>query len=216
MARAMIVMSSDQVKENQASTPVSPGSNKPLILASGSRYRREMIERLQVPVLAIAPGIDESRTAGESPRALSIRLARQKAAHVARQYPDHWVLGSDQVAMLGDEALGKPGNIERARQQLGACSGSTVEFQTAMCLLGPTKRLEHLDTTRVRFRALSPTSIEDYLARESALDCAGSFKSEGFGITLTEAIESEDPSALIGLPLIALAGWLRSIGLMVS
>jgi len=216
MARAMIVMSADQVKENQDNPALSATSEPVLILASGSRYRREMIGRLQIPVVADSPDIDETRRPQESPLALSVRLAREKAEHVARRHPGQWVLGSDQVAMLGDEALGKPGTTERARAQLRQCSGHVVEFQTAMCLVGPGDSLEHLDTTRVRFRRLTPASIDNYLARESALDCAGSFKSEGLGISLTESVESEDPTALIGLPLIALARWLRQIGLMID
>ena len=215
MARAMIVMSVDQVKETLDSSADSGAARAPLILSSGSRYRREMITRLQVPVQADSPDIDESPMAGESPVELSIRLARQKAVHVAQRHPGSWVLGSDQVAMLGDQPVGKPGTLDRARDQLRAASGQTVRFLTAMYLTGPDdSHHAHLDTTTVRFRTLSDAAIEDYLNRESALDCAGSFKSEGLGISLTESIESEDPTALIGLPLIALARMLRQIGLL--
>lgn len=215
MARAMIVMSADQVKENPEIPADSGPARAPLILASSSRYRLEMIGRLQVPVRTDAPNIDESPLAGETPIELAIRLARHKATHVAQRHPGHWVLGSDQVAMLGDQPLGKPGTIERARDQLRACSGQTVRFLTAMHLMGPGDASHaHLDTTSVRFRRLSEDAIEDYLRREPALDCAGSFKSEGLGIALTEAIETEDPTALIGLPLIALARMLRDVGLL--
>lgn len=215
MARAMIVMSGNQVKETQEVPSHSREPERPLILASGSRYRREMIGRLQVSVHSDSPDIDETPNAGETPVDLSIRLAREKAEHIAQRHPDHWVLGSDQVAMLGQDPVGKPGTIERARAQLRAASGQTVSFITAMYLMGPSAQVhEHLDTTVVRFRALSDDAIDDYLRRESALDCAGSFKSEGLGITLTESIQSDDPTALIGLPLIALARMLRSIGML--
>ena len=187
---------------------------KPLVLASGSRYRRALLDRLQLPYTVDPADIDETATDGESAVALALRLACDKARHVASRHPQAWVLGSDQVAALGDRQLGKPGTRERAAEQLRACASQTVRFVTAMALVQGTACHTHINITRVRFRALSDADIDHYLDRESALDCAGSFKSEGLGVTLIEHMHTEDPTALIGLPLIALGGELRRLGLM--
>ncbi|MFT3762787.1 MAG: Maf family nucleotide pyrophosphatase [Pseudoxanthomonas sp.] len=185
----------------------------PLILASTSRYRRELLERLRLPFHVARPEADETPLAGESAAALAQRLARAKAADVARRQPESWVIGSDQVAELDDgRLLGKPGTRDAALAQLRGMSGRAVRFRTAACLTRGEVRLETLDTTTVRFRELDDGEIGRYVDAEQPLDCAGSFKSEGLGIALFDAIETRDPTALVGLPLIALAGMLRQAG----
>ena len=190
-----------------------------LILASTSAYRRELLARLRLPFSCTAPGVDEARRSGERPLALAIRLARAKASAVALQHPDAWVIGSDQVAARiadteGELILGKPGTAARCMEQLRSCSGRTVAFMTAVAVLQHNSHSAHefVDTTRVVFRALDDATIERYVALESPLDCAGGFKSEGLGIALCESIDSADPSALIGLPLIQLGKALRAVG----
>ena len=183
-----------------------------LILASTSRYRRELLERLRLPFQVARPEVDETPNAGESPPALARRLARAKAEAIATQLPDAWVIGSDQVAALGSQPLGKPGTRDKAIAQLRAMSGREIQFHTAVALVRGDTVLEAMDTTRVLFRSLQPAEIERYVEAEQPLDCAGSFKSEGLGITLFDAIESSDPTALVGLPLIALSGLLRKAG----
>jgi len=184
-----------------------------LVLASTSPYRRDLLARLGLPFDTARPGVNETPGPGESPLALAVRLAEAKAVDVASANGDAWVLGSDQVAELDGTALGKPGDAERARAQLAAMSGRAVCFHTGVCLArGDGRRLAALDTTTVRFRALSDGEIARYVAAERPLDCAGSFKSEGLGIALFEAIESQDPTALVGLPLIATARLLREAG----
>jgi septum formation protein len=190
-----------------------------LILASTSAYRRELLARLRLPFSCTAPGVDETRRGGERPLALAIRLARAKASAVALQQPDAWVIGSDQVAARIEDSgedliLGKPGTAARCREQLHSCSGRTVAFMTAVAVLRHNSHSVHefVDTTRVVFRALDDATIERYVALESPLDCAGGFKSEGLGIALCESIDSADPSALIGLPLIQLGKALRAVG----
>lgn len=167
----------------------------------------------------MAPGIDETPREGESALELVSRLARQKARAVAARRPQAWVIGSDQAAVLagGDEPeliLGKPGTAERCAQMLRRCSGSSVVYRTAVAVVrhGDQSIHEFVDATRVKFRVLDEATIERYVARESPLDCAGGFKSEGLGISLCDAIENEDPSALIGLPLIRLCAVLRLVG----
>ncbi|HET6435150.1 MAG TPA: Maf family nucleotide pyrophosphatase [Xanthomonadaceae bacterium] len=183
-----------------------------LVLASTSRYRRELLERLRLPFDVARPAVDETPLPGEAPAALAMRLARAKAEAVAAG-GDAWVVGSDQVAALGDDALGKPGSVEAAQEQLRRMSGRSVAFLTAVCLAHRDGRAwQALDTTTVRFRTLSEEEIARYVAAERPLDCAGSFKSEGLGIALFEAIETVDPTALVGLPLIATAGLLRRAG----
>lgn len=185
----------------------------PLILASTSRYRRELLERLRLPFNIARPDVDETAEPGESPVAIAQRLARTKAARVAQAHPDAWIIGSDQVAVSGGNALGKPGTRENAVAQLTAMSGQEVQFHTAVCLLrGEDTVLEALDTTIVRFLTLSGEQVERYVEAEQPLDCAGSFKMEGLGISLFERIESRDPTALVGLPLIALSAMLRQAG----
>jgi septum formation protein len=187
----------------------------PLILASTSRYRRELLERLHLPFSVQAPHTDETPQAGEAPATLALRLALAKAQAVAQQHPDAWVIGSDQVADLDGEPIGKPGDIARAAAQLARLSGRTLVFQTGLALVRAQDSWQHslLVPVRVRFRSLSEAAIARYLALEPAVDCAGSAKSEGLGIALLEAIESDDPTALIGLPLIALTRLLREAGL---
>ena len=184
-----------------------------LILASTSIYRRELLERLRLPFETARPEVDENPRPGESPIALAERLAVAKAGAIAEREPAAFVIGSDQVAELDDRPLGKPGTRDGALAQLGAMSGRAVHFRTAVCV----RHGEHaprlaIDTTTVRFRSLSFAEIERYVDAEQPLDCAGSFKSEGLGITLFDAIETIDPTALIGLPLIATARLLREVG----
>jgi septum formation protein len=184
-----------------------------LILASTSIYRRELLERLRLPFETARPEVDENPRPGESPIALAERLAIAKAGAIAEREPAAFVIGSDQVAELDGRPLGKPGTRDGALAQLGAMSGRAVHFRTAVCV----RHGEHaprlaIDTTTVRFRSLSFAEIERYVDAEQPLDCAGSFKSEGLGITLFDAIETIDPTALIGLPLIATARLLREAG----
>ena len=193
-----------------------------LVLASTSSYRRALLERLGLPFECRAPGVDERTAPGEAGEALVRRLALAKARAVAAQCPDAWVIGSDQAAALeeagtetGTESLfGKPGTAERCREQLRRCSARTVRYLTAVALLRHRDGQHHefLDVTQVRFRALDEATIERYVQAEGPLDCAGGFKSEGLGISLCASIRSEDPTALIGLPLIGLAELLRSVG----
>ena len=184
-----------------------------LILASTSRYRREMLSRFGLAFDAVAPGVDETPLDGEAPLDLVQRLAAAKAAAVARAYPDACVIGSDQLAEFDGGVLGKPGTPERAVEQLRAMSGREVTFLTALCVMrGGHEVGAAADRTIVRFRALSQAEVERYVDAEQPLDCAGSFKSEGRGITLFDAIETVDPTALIGLPLIATARLLRDAG----
>ncbi|WP_062311345.1 Maf family nucleotide pyrophosphatase [Polynucleobacter sinensis] len=187
-------------------------SAKKLILASTSIYRRELLERLRIPFSVVSPQVDETPLAGESTIDLALRLAKAKAAAVSREHPDAWVIGSDQVADLCGAAIGKPGNFERAIAQLQLMRGATVTFQTALCLMRGDLQTTLNVPTEVKFRKLSDEALEAYLLAEEPYDCAGSAKSEGLGISLLEAIKSDDPTALIGLPLIALSGLLRDAG----
>ena len=190
-------------------------STKKLILASTSVYRRELLERLRIPFEVVSPKVDETPLAGESTLELALRLARAKAAAVAKIHPDAWVIGSDQVADLCGAAIGKPGNFERALAQLQLMRGASVTFHTALCLMhGDTETTVSIPT-EVQFRKLSDEILEAYLLAEEPYDCAGSAKSEGLGISLLEAIKSDDPTALIGLPLIALSGLLRDAGFVI-
>lgn len=188
----------------------------PLILASTSIYRRELLSRLRLPFSCERPRTDETPLAGETPLALAGRLAQEKAAAVSCLHPRAWVLGSDQVAELDGMALGKPGDHACAMAQLQSMSGRAVEFRTGVCLLrGDGRRWQAMDTTTVAFRQLSAAEIERYLAAEEPWDCAGSFKVEGLGISLFDAVQSQDPTALVGLPLIATARLLRQAGFAV-
>ena len=185
-----------------------------LVLASTSRYRRELLERLRLSFDVARPDVDETASPGESPRNLAIRLAQAKACAVATQLADDaWALGSDQVAEVEGRALGKPGGRAAAIAQLDSMSGRIVRFHTALCLAHADGRtFADIDLTEVHFRALTDTEIERYVDAEQPFDCAGSFKSEGLGIALFERIENRDPSALVGLPLIATCMLLRKAG----
>jgi septum formation protein len=185
-----------------------------LILASTSPHRRALLERLRVPFSVIAPGVDESDRVRESPADRAARLALEKAQAVSRAHPDALVIGSDQVAAQDQRVLHKPLNAAVCRAQLLGASGSSVRFHTgcaALCMRDATRVL-HLDTTTVVFRALETSQIDRYIESEQPFDCAGGFRAEGLGIALFERIESVDPTALIGLPLIWLAEVLRRAG----
>jgi septum formation protein len=196
-----------------------PTSTAPaLILGSTSIYRKELLSRLRLPFEVAAPNVDETPLPNEAPKALAIRLALAKARAVAHLHPQAVVIGSDQVADLEGLPLGKPGHHAKAVLQLQSMSGKTVVFQTALaviCLASGFEKTE-LAAVKVKFRNLSNDEIESYLLTEKPYDCAGSAKSEGLGITLLESIESDDPTALIGLPLIRTCQLLREAGIKVS
>ncbi len=185
-----------------------------LILASTSPYRATLVNRLGLPFGVEAPGVDEASHSGEPPPDRALRLARNKAAAVAARFPDAWVIGSDQVAECRSRIHDKPGDERRCREQLQASSGQAVLFHTAvvLCRQVPFATSEHLDRTTVRFRELDAAEIAAYVERDRPFDCAGGFRVEGLGITLFTSVESRDPTALIGLPLIWLAAALRSAG----
>lgn len=188
---------------------------RPVILASTSRYRRELFARLLLPFDVQPPEVDETPLPEESPSALAERLALEKAVAVARRFPEAVVIGSDQVADLAGEPLGKPGDHARATDQLRRMRGQTLVFQTAVAVVcqatGFSQR--ELAPVRVVFRDFSDAAIERYLLAEQPYDCAGSAKSEGLGIALLDAIDSDDPTALVGLPLIRTANMLRAAGI---
>ena len=186
-----------------------------LVLGSTSRYRAELLRRIYADFEQRSPGTDEHPLSGETPRERALRLAVAKARGAAADLHDALVIGSDQVADCDGLVLDKPGTLERAREQLAACSGREVHFHTALCLYDTRNGAEriHVDHTRVCFRSLDAAEIVRYVEREQPLDCAGSFKCEGLGISLFERIDNEDPSALVGLPLIALARLLREAGI---
>ncbi len=190
---------------------------RPLILGSTSRYRRELMTRLHLPFDTDAPQVDETPLPGEAPEALARRLALAKARDVARRHPGAVVIGSDQVADLDGQPLGKPGNHERAVAQLRRMSGRTVIFQTALAVVCLETGFEAQDLAPVRvvFRELSDDEIESYLRAEQPYDCAGSAKSEGLGIALLERIDNDDPTALVGLPLIRTCRLIRAAGIPV-
>lgn len=186
-----------------------------LLLASSSPYRRELLDRLQLPFTWQSPSIDETRREDETAIDLVRRLAEEKARALAERYTDHLIIGSDQVAVLGDgQILGKPHDLERAQKQLRAASGSSVTFLTGLALLNSQSGRCQVDCVpfTVHFRSLSDTQILRYLQREQPFDCAGSFKSEGLGISLFRSTEGEDASSLIGLPLIRLVDMLINEG----
>ncbi|HTG77658.1 MAG TPA: nucleoside triphosphate pyrophosphatase [Steroidobacteraceae bacterium] len=188
-----------------------------LVLASSSVHRRQLLERLGLPFECAPPGVDEAPLAGESPAALATRLARAKALAVARERNDAIVIGSDQVALRGEQVLGKPGDAERCRAQLAASSGCELTFLTAVCVVaaGGAQTFEHIDRTIVQMRVLDHAEIARYVAQDRPWDCAGGFKAESLGVALVSRIETVDPTALTGLPLIWLAGVLRDCGLSV-
>jgi len=185
-----------------------------LVLASTSPFRRELLGRLQIPFETAAPDVDESPLAQESPVATAERLSLVKARAVADRFPGALVIGSDQVAYLGELRFGKPGSRDNAFAQLRLMSGRSVIFHTGLCLLNTASGRTHLRgiATEVRFRELSDAEIQRYLDKEDALNCAGSARSEGLGISLLEHLRGDDPNALVGLPLIALCDMLRAEG----
>ena len=196
------------------STHPSPASSRTLILGSSSRYRKELLSRLNIPFEVAAPEVDETPHINEKPRDLALRLALAKARAVASKYPDAVVIGSDQVADLEGLALGKPGNHANAVKQLQRMRGKTVIFQTALSVICLATGFEQTDlaAVKVTFRDLTDAEIESYLQAEEPYDCAGSAKSEGLGIALLAAIENDDPTALVGLPLIRTCHMLRAAG----
>lgn len=185
---------------------------RPLILASTSPYRRALLERLGLPFEVLRPATPEDPLPREMPRDRALRLSGAKAKAVAAQRPEAVVIGSDQVASLGSRVLDKPGDAANCRNQLSLLSAQTARFHTGCAVIANGERLVHLDTTSVTFRQLTPEEIDRYIERERPFDCAGGFKVEALGITLFESIESRDPTALVGLPLIWLASALRSVG----
>lgn len=194
---------------------MSQSVNRPLILGSTSPYRRELLARLRLPFDVASPDVDETPYPNETPHDLACRLALAKAHAVAARFPTAVVIGSDQVADLDGQPLGKPGSHERAVAQLRQMRGKTVVFQTAVAVVCHDTGFEQVDMApvRVRFRDLSDAEIETYLRAETPYDCAGSAKSEGLGITLLASIENDDPTALVGLPLIRTSHLLRAAGL---
>ncbi len=192
-------------------------SKRQLILGSTSPYRRQLLERLRIPFDVAAPAVDETPLAGETPRQLACRLAMAKARAVAAQFPASVVIGSDQVADLEGTALGKPGNHPCAVAQLQRMRGKTVIFQTAVAVVCLESGFAQMDLAqvKVRFRELSDPEIENYLLAETPYDCAGSAKSEGLGIALLDSIDNDDPSALVGLPLIRTCRMIRAAGIKV-
>ena len=189
--------------------------NPRLVLASASPYRAALLARLGVSFATELPAVDETAIAGESPSARALRLAHAKAAAIATRLPDVWILGSDQVAVCAGRVHDKPGDALRAREQLHASSGQSVEFHTAVVLLRGRPRAvhEHVDFTLVRFRSLTDLEIARYVEIDRPFDCAGGFRSEGLGAALFQSIETRDPAALIGLPIIWVAQALRAAGL---
>jgi septum formation protein len=185
-----------------------------LILASTSRYRAALLQRFGLEFETVSPEVDESEVRGESPRGRAFRLAEVKAEAIAARFPDAIVIGGDQVPATSTTILNKPGNAANCREQLRLLSGSTAEFYTACTVrcIAMGVKLSHVDTTAVKLRPLSDTEIDRYIEREKPFDCAGGFKAEALGITLFERIDTEDPTAIVGLPLIWLAGALRAVG----
>jgi MAF protein len=188
-----------------------------IVLASSSTYRRALLEKFGLPFICASPAIDETALPQETAQTLVARLATAKAQALAAQYPNSWIIGSDQVAHLDGEILGKPGTHENAFAQLRTCSGRRVEFLTGLCLLESAsgKFQTRVEPFAVVFRQLSAAQINRYLAREQPFDCAGSFKAEGLGIALFERLQGDDPNALIGLPLIRLVTLLEQAGIAV-
>ena len=193
-----------------------PSANRRLILGSTSPYRRELLARLGIPFEVVAPRVDELQLPQETPRQLACRLAMAKARAVAAQHPQAVVIGSDQVADLHGEALGKPGGHDMALAQLRRMAGQAVTFQTAVAVVCKATQFAQMDLAQVsvKFRALSDAEIEAYLYAEQPYDCAGSAKSEGLGIALLESIHNDDPTALVGLPLIRTCQMLRAAGMV--
>ncbi len=199
---------------NSASTPTLHDHRPELVLASTSPFRKALLEKLQVPFSCFAPGIDESAIDGEQSEDLVVRLARLKADAGASEHPDALIIGSDQVACIDGRILGKPGNRERAIEQLARAAGNQVSFYTGLCLLDARNGRRQMECVpfHVVFRPLTRTMIEAYVDLEQPFNCAGSFKSEGLGIALFEKLQGDDPNTLIGLPLIRLIAMLEDAG----
>lgn len=189
-------------------------SAPPIVLASSSRYRRGLLDRFLDEYEAVSPDMDERNVDGLAPADLAAQLARAKAEIVSKHARDALIIGADQLAVLDDRVLGKPGDHQKAVEQLLAASGKSVTFLTAVCILDPVGRTrhEHIDRTTVRFRQFDRRLAEVYLRHDEPYDCAGSFKIEGAGFVLFEAVDAEDPTALIGLPMIWVAGRLLELG----
>lgn len=185
-----------------------------IVLGSTSPYRRSLLERLRIPFETASPEVAEDRLPEETPRALAERLAREKAANVATRYPDALVIGSDQSAGVGERVLSKPGDHQRAAEQLAALSGQSVVFHTGVCLIDTASGREWIGVVpfTVHMREFDEDEIDRYLRLERPYDCSGSFKSEGLGVSLFRRMEGDDPTALVGLPLIRVCAWLREAG----
>lgn len=189
-----------------------PAHTPPLILASGSPYRAQMLDRLGLPFSTATSGIDETPETNEVPEALVRRLALGKAKQIAQQHPDALIIGADQVSVLDGEILGKPGSRERAISQIQRMSGNRVDYLSGIALVGPDIEQIDIVSTRLTYRVLEQAEIERYVDRDQPFDCAGAMRSESLGIALLESLSSDDPTALIGMPLIRIAQWLRSAG----
>lgn len=189
-------------------------SASPIVLASSSRYRRDLLDRFLSDFESVSPDVDESPTPGMDGRALAAALARRKAEAVSSNHRDALVIGADQLAVLDERVLGKPGDHQTAIEQLMAASGKTVHFLTAVCILDPVSRTrsEHIDETTVRFRQFDRRLAEIYLHHDKPYDCAGSFRIEGAGFVLFQSVQTDDPTALVGLPMIWVAGRLSELG----
>ncbi|MDH4073595.1 MAG: Maf family protein [Gammaproteobacteria bacterium] len=185
-----------------------------ILLASSSRHRQALLDRFLSDFEAVPPDVDESRRPDEPPDELAVRLARTKAETVSSQHRDALIIGADQLAVLDGKVLGKPGDHQRAVEQLLAASGQSMRFLTAVCVLDPLtrRRFEHTDRTMVRFRSFDRRLAEAYLRHDKPYDCAGSFRIEGAGFVLFESVTTDDPTALVGLPMIWLAGTLQKLG----
>ena len=186
-------------------------TTRTLVLASTSPFRKQLLERLNIPFETFSPDVDETPLDGESPEDLVVRLSEAKARAGSAAFPDALIIGSDQVAVCGEDVLGKPGNHDKACEQLTRLAGQQVSFLTGLCLLDTASGSLRLEMVpfHVHFRALGEAQIERYLRYEQPYNCAGSFKSEGLGISLFESMQGDDPNALVGLPLIRLVSWLN-------
>jgi septum formation protein len=204
-------------RSSRTTTLLTPMTDIHIVLASTSPFRRELLSRLGLAFETVDPAADEIALTGETPEATALRLSEIKARAVAGSYPDALIIGSDQVAYLGNLIFGKPGTHENAVKQLRTMRGRTVNFFTGLCLLNTRTGKAHVRgvTTRVTFRNISDNAIENYLIREKPYNCAGSAKSEGLGIAMIAKMEGEDPNALIGLPLIALCDLLKNEGIKI-
>ncbi len=192
-------------------------NNLKLVLASSSPFRKELLQKIYATFDTASPNIDESSKPDETPLALSKRLAIEKANALTADFPEHLIIGSDQVAMLGDKQLTKPGSFDKSIQQLTLSSGSTITFYTSLCVLNSktNEAITDTDICNVHMKSLSLEDITNYVKRDKPYGCAAAFKSEGLGITLFEKIEGDDPNALVGLPLIKLTKILNTMGFSV-